>query len=160
MAGQWRQRDRVHAQGDGVIGGDDALVVQAEAAGEIEATRPAAKIAGGLGGGTSEALVVIGAEAIQHGLSVRQSGGAGEPEFADQTVLAGAPGAFDTALGLRRIGGDLLDAELIESASELGRRLFSGELFGEGPVHIIALEDAVTVAIEAERDAVNGDQGV
>lgn len=32
--------------------------------------------------------------------------------------------------GLGRIGGDLLDAELLESASELGRSLFSGELLG------------------------------
>ena len=47
-----------------------------------------------------------------------------------------------------------------ESASELGGRLFSGELFGEGPVGIVALEDGVAVAVEAERDAVGGDHGV
>ena len=45
-------------------------------------------------------------------------------------------------------------------ASQLGRRLFSGELFGQGPVGIVALEDAVAVAIEAERNAVSGDHGV
>src|SRR5258708_30084051 len=43
-----------------------------------------------------------------------------------------------------------LDAELVESPSELSRRLFSGELFGEGPVGIVALEDAVAVAGETE----------
>ena len=37
MAGQWGQREGVRAQGDGVIGGNDALIAQAEAAGEIEA---------------------------------------------------------------------------------------------------------------------------
>ena len=48
----------------------------------------------------------------------------------------------------------------VESASELGGRLFSGELFGEGPVGIVALEDGVTIAVETERDAVGGDHGV
>src|SRR5208283_1129116 len=90
---------------------------------------------------------------------VLQGGGAGEAEFADQTVLASAPGALDAALGLGREGGDLLDAELVQSASQLSRRLFSGELFGQGPVGIVALEDAVAVAVEAERDAVSGDHG-
>ena len=82
-----------------------------------------------------------------------------EAEFADQ-ASAGAPDAFDAALGLRGVGGDLLDAEFVESASKLGGGLFSGELFGEGPVGIVALEDAVTIAVEAERDAVGGDHGV
>ena len=72
---------------------------------------------------------------------MRQSGGLGEAKFADQAILAGAPGAFDAALGLGRVGGDLLDTELVESPPELSRSLFSGELFGEGPVRIVALED-------------------
>ena len=37
LAGQRGQRDEGRAQGDGVIGVDDALVVQAQAAVEIEA---------------------------------------------------------------------------------------------------------------------------
>jgi hypothetical protein len=61
---------------------------------------------------------------------------------------------------LGRVGWDLLDAELVESASELGRSLFSGELFGKGPVGIVALEDAVAVTVETERDAVRQDHGV
>ena len=152
MAGQGWQGDGVRAQGDGVIGGDDALIVQAEAAGEIEAARQGAEVARRFGGGTGEALVVIGAEAGEHGVGLGQSGGVGEAKFADQTVLAGAPGAFDAALGLGRVGGDLLDAEFFEGASELGGRLFSGELFGEGPVGIVALEDGMAVAVEAERE--------
>jgi hypothetical protein len=96
---------------------------------------------------------------IEHGVGLLQRGGAGEAKFADQTILASAPGALDAALGLRRVGGDLLDAELVESPSELGGSLFSGELFGQGPVGIVALEDAVAVAVEAERDAMGGDHG-
>src|ERR1019366_9287554 len=37
--------------------------------------------------------------------------------------------------------------------------LFSGELFGQGPVGIVALEDAAAVAVEAKRDAMRGDHG-
>ena len=83
-----------------------------------------------------------------------------EAKFADQTVLAGAPGALDAALGLGRVGRDLLDAEFFQSPSELGGSLFSGELFGDGPVGIVALEDAMAVAVEAERDAVSDNHGV
>ena len=60
-------------------------------------------------------------------------------------------GARDAALGLGRVGGDLLNAEFLESPPQLSRRLFTGELFGQGPVGIVALEDAVAVAVEAER---------
>src|SRR5271167_2616399 len=42
----------------------------------------------------------------------------------------------------------------------MGGALFAGELFGQGPVGIVALEDAVAVAVEAERHAVRGDHGV
>src|SRR5208283_3661914 len=157
--GQGRQGDGMRAERDGVIGGDDAPIAQAEAAGEIEAARQGAEVAGGGGGGASEALVVVGAEAVEHGVGFGQSGGAGEAEFADQAVLKGAPGALDAALGLGRVGGDLLDAKFFEGASELGGSLFSGELLGEGPVRIVALEDAVAVAVKAERDAVREDHG-
>src|SRR5271166_2517069 len=137
-----------------------SLVVQAQATSEIEAAGQAAKVASGVSGEASEALVVVGAELVEHGVGLLQSGGAGEAKFADQTVLAGAPGALDAAFGLGRVGRNLLDAELFERPSELSGRLFSGELFGQGPVSIVALEDAVAIAVEAERDAVSGDHGV
>ena len=107
-----------------MIGGDDALIVQGQAAGEIKAARQGAEVANGFGGRTGEALVVIGAEAGEHGVGFGQGGGTGESKFADQTVLTGTPGALDTALGLGRVGGDLLDAEFLQRASELSRRLF------------------------------------
>src|SRR5271157_835450 len=150
----------MRAQGDDVVGADHALIAQAEAASEIEAARQRAEVAGGVGGGMGKALVVVGAEAIKHGVGLLQGGGVGEAKFADQAILASAPGTLDAALGLRRVGGNLLNAEFLESASELGGRLFAGELFGEGPVSIVALKDAVAVAVEAERNAVRGDHGV
>jgi hypothetical protein len=53
----------------------------------------------------------------------------------------------------------LLDAKFRQSAAEMSGRLLTGELFGEGPVGIVALKDAVTIAVEAERDAVGGNHG-
>src|SRR5450755_2706376 len=158
--GQGRKRDGLRTQSDGVVGSDHALIAQAEAASQIETARQAAKVAGGVGGGAGKALVVVGAEAGEHGISFRQSSGADETEFADQAILAGAPGALDAALGLRRVSGNLLDAEFLQGASQLGGSLFAGELFGQGPVSIVALEDAVAVAVEAEGYAVRGDHGV
>src|ERR1019366_7387184 len=101
MAGQGRQREGVGAQRGGCASGHDALIAQAEAAGQIEATGQGAKVARGVGGGAGEALVLVGAEAIEHDVGLLQSGGTGEAEFADQTVLKSAPGAFDAALSLR-----------------------------------------------------------
>src|SRR5664280_1352250 len=124
MARQGGQGDGVGAQADRVVGGDDALIAQAEATGQIEAARQGAKVASGLGGRAGEALLVIGAEAGEHHIGLLQSGGLGQAKFADQTVLASAPDAFDAALGLGRVGGDLLHAEFLEGASQLGRRFF------------------------------------
>src|SRR5450432_3943445 len=143
-----------------MVGGHDPLVAQAEAAGEIEAARQAAEVGSGVSGATGEALAVVGTEAREAGVAFGTSGGLSQAKFADQTVLISAPGGLDAALGLRRVGGDLLDAELVEGASQLSGGLFSGELFGQGPVRIVALEDGVAVAIEAERDAVGGDHEV
>src|ERR1700687_4193903 len=41
----------------------------------------------------------------------------------------------------------------------MGGALFTGELFGQGPVGIVALEDAMAVAVETERHAVSSDHG-
>jgi hypothetical protein len=42
----------------------------------------------------------------------------------------------------------------------MGGALLSGELFGESPVGIVALKDAVAIAVQAEGDAMSGDHGV
>src|ERR1019366_4757855 len=103
MTGQGRQRDGVRAEGDGVIGGDDALIAQAEAAGEIEAAGQGAEIAsggrGGPGRAPGEGLVGVVAKAGGAGVGLLPSGGVGEAKFAGQTVLESAPSAFDAALG-------------------------------------------------------------
>ena len=136
-------------EGDDVVGADHALVAEAEAAVEIEARGQGAEVALGLTSGDGKALVVIGAEAGEDLVGGVEIASLSEAEFADQAVLAGAPGALDAALGLGRVSGNLLDAEFLQSAAELGGRLLAGELFGQGPVGIVALKDAVAVAVEA-----------
>ena len=130
-----------------MIGADHALVAETEAACEIETRGQSAEVALGLTSRDSEALVIVGAEAGEDVVGGVEIAGLGEAEFADQAVLAGAPGALDAAFGLGGVGGDLLNAEFFEGATQLGGRLFSSELFGHGPVGIVALEDTVAVAV-------------
>jgi hypothetical protein len=84
-------------------------------------------------------LVEIGDEAIEDFVGLLASGSAGEAKFADQPILRGAQEALDASLGLRRVRGDLLDAEFVEGAADLGGKLPAGEFFGDRPVRIVAL---------------------
>ena len=78
LAGQGRQRNGECGQGNGVVGGDDAQVAQAEAASPIEAAQQGAEVANGIGGGAGETLVVVDAELGQYGVGLRQGGGVDE----------------------------------------------------------------------------------
>ncbi len=46
-----------------------------------------------------------------------------------ESVLEGAPEAFDSSFGLRRASADPGDAEFVEDASDLGQQRLAGELF-------------------------------
>jgi hypothetical protein len=117
---QGGKRDGVGAEGDDVIGADHALIAEAEAAGKIETRREGAEVGLRLASGDGEALVVVGAEASEDLVGGVEIAGVGEAEFADQAVLAGAPGALDATFGLGRVGGDLLDAEFFQSPTQMG----------------------------------------
>ncbi len=103
-------------------------------------------------GPAGEAAVEVGDEDAQHGVGGIEIVGLSEAEFAAQTILEHAPEAFDATFGLRTASGDEGDAELLESASELGGLTFSGELFFHRPEVVVAYEDAAVIAIEGERD--------
>ena len=77
---------------------------------------------------------------------------------AGQTILKSAPEAFDAALGLRTVSRDVGDAELLEGAAELGGFAAAGELFFDRPVIVVTDEDAVAVAIEADRNTAAAQQ--
>jgi hypothetical protein len=87
----------VGAESDDVVEADHARIAETEAAGEIEARWEGAEVALGVAGGDGEALVVVGTEAGQDVVGGVEIAGLSEAEFADQAVLAGAPGALDAA---------------------------------------------------------------
>ena len=55
----------------------------------------------------AEAPVVVGKEAAENFIGRLEIAGAGQPQFAGEAILKGAPEAFDAAFGLRRVGGDV-----------------------------------------------------
>jgi len=106
----------------------------------------------------TEAPVVIRKESAEDFVGRFQIANPGQPQFAGEAILKGAPEAFDAAFGLRRVGSNVGDAELLESATELGRLPFPCELFFDGPVIVVADEHAVTISVKAERDATAAQQ--
>ena len=108
----------------------------------------------GLARSAAEASVVVGQETAQDLVGGRKLSGSSQTQFAGKTILKGASEAFDAALGLGRVGGDAGNTQLRKRAAELGRLSFTRELFFHRPVLIVAHEDAVTIAVEAERDAI------
>src|SRR5271169_1494817 len=106
----------------------------------------------------AEAAIVVGEKAAEDCVGRFDIGGAGQPEFAGQAILKSAPEALDAALGLRTVGRDVGDAELLEGAAELGWLAATGELFFERPVIVVTDEDAVAVAIEADRNTMAAQQ--
>src|ERR1039458_9797221 len=109
---------------------------------------------------TTEATVVVGQEAAKDLVGGVQIVGAGQTQLTGEAILKSAPEAFDAALGWGTLGGDVGDTELVESAAELCGLLAAGELFFHRPVIVVANEDAVAIAIEAERYAEAAQQAV
>src|SRR5271166_5143271 len=101
-----------------------------------------------------EAAVVVSHENAQHGIGGVQIAGLSQAEFAGEAVLEHAPKAFDAALGLWAASGDEGDAELLQSAAELGGLTLSGELFFHRPEVVVAHEDAAVIAIKGQRSTV------
>ena len=134
-----------------IVVADRALVM--EAADAIEIFGSGTPSFFGIARRATEATVVIGQEAAQDLVGGVQIVGTGQTQFTGEAILKGAPEAFDATLGLRTLGSDVGDAELIQRATELCGVAVAGELFFHRPVIVVANEDAVSVAIEAERYA-------
>ncbi len=105
-----------------------------------------------------EAAVVVGDEFAQHGVGGVEIMSASKAEFTAQAILQHAPEAFDAAFSLGAMSGDEGDAELFQGAAELGRLAFASELFIDGPVVVVADEDAAVIAVKSERHAVTAQQ--
>jgi len=99
----------------------------------------------------SETAVVVGDKFAQHGVGGVDVGRLGQTQFTGEAILQDAPEAFDAAFGLGTIGSDKGDAELFQGAAELRGLAFSSELFVDGPVVVVADEDAAVIPVEGER---------
>jgi hypothetical protein len=139
-----------------VVVADGALVK--EAADAVEAVRCGTPGGFHLAGLFGETAVVVGDESAQHGVGGVEIMSASKAEFAAQAILQHAPEAFDAAFGLRAVGGDEGDGQLFQGAAELGRLTFTGELFLDGPVVVVADEDAAVIAVKSERHTVAAEQ--
>ena len=77
---------------------------------------------GRLVGGHREAAVVLSqVDLAQEPVGGLDGGASGQRQLLGQTVLEGAKGALAAAPGLRRVGRDVADAELLERPSDLGQ---------------------------------------
>ena len=88
---------------------------------------------------TAEAAIVIGQEAAQDLVGGVQIVGGGQAQFAGETILQGAPEAFDAPLSLRTLGSNVGDAELFQGATELRGLPAASELFFHRPVIVVEL---------------------
>lgn len=143
--------EEMGAEGQGVIIGDGAEVLEAEHRIRIEALGPGPVDRLRVGGGLGEARIVAGDEATEESIGVRVGLDAGHAELGDKAILQGAEEALDPSLGLGTAGGDPADAQFVEDASDLRGSGATAELFFERPgLARRALEDAVTIGVAGE----------
>ena len=133
---------------DNVVVADDALV--SEATDAVEIIRSRAPGFNTVAWSAGEAAVVIGDELLQYGVGCRQIASVGETKLAGEAVLQHAPETLDAAFGLGALRGDEGDAELFQSATELRGLALAGKLFVDGPVLVVAGEDAAAIAVEGQ----------
>ena len=109
------------AVGDAIVLADLPLLLDAQDLVEIDAGngREGRALAGGL---NREAGVVFRQIAVaDEGVGRLHIGYAGEPQFLRQPILQRRERPLGSPSGLRRIGPDMLDAQLLERPSDLGR---------------------------------------
>lgn len=137
--------------GHGVVGGDGALHLDGEhiaPLGLLDRHEGGAR----LGRGDGETAVVARQIALLEEAVGRLGGGdAGQLELLGQAVLQGAEGPLAAPASLRRVGRDVLDAELGQGASNLGQHALGHLGAGFRRVEVVAR----AVGIEAAGQAVN-----
>src|SRR5579862_3401730 len=141
-----------------VVVADAALVMKAADA--IEIFGSGAPSFFGFTRRASEAAVVVGQEAAQDLVGGVQVMGTGQAQLAGETILKGAPETFDASLSLGALSSDVGDAELLQRAAKLCGFTSASEFFFHRPMIIVANEDAVAVAVEAEGNAEAAQQAV
>jgi hypothetical protein len=105
----------------------------------------------------AETTIEVRQKRRQERIGGRPSGRAPQPELAHEPILQRGPETFDAAFGLGRPGLDIPDAELLQHAPDVSRRLGARQLFRQTPVAIIAHQDVDPVAVERHRQAGRGE---
>ena len=134
-----------------VVVANDAFVGEAADAFQIVRGGPPSQF--GFAGPASKAAIVVDEEASQDTIGRVQIAGVGQAKFAGEAILEHAPEALDAAFGLRRLRGDEGDCELLKSATKLSGLAAANKLFVNGPMIIVASEDAAAIAVEGDGDA-------
>lgn len=144
----------VRAEGDGVVVGDDARVLEAEDGIRDEMGGPGTIGALWPGCRPGKARIVASEESREEGVRGVCGGDAREAQFGDEPILQGAKDALNAALGLRTGGGHPVDPEFLQEATHLRRGARPLELFFEAPARGAgAPEDAVAVGVGGEGEA-------
>ncbi len=108
-------------EGDAIVVADLALFLEAEDLGEIDAGDRDESHAFLLGLDGETRIMGGDVDVPDKGVGGLDRGDPGERQLLRQAVLQGLEDAFRTASGLRRIGRDMFDAQMLEGASDLGR---------------------------------------
>ena len=141
-----------------VVVADQAFVMEAADVVEVFGSRTPSFF--GFARRATETSVVVRQESAQDLVGGDPIIGSGQTQFAGETILKSAPETFDAALGLRTLGSDIGDAELLQSTAELSRLTATGELLFHGPVIVIADEDTVAVTVETDSNAEAAQQAI
>ena len=142
--------------GDGIVGGNGALVLDAQdiaPLGFCDGHKGRSRF----GGLDRETGVVAGnVGLLQEAVGGGDVADLRQPEFLGQAVLQGAEHAFRTPARLRRIGRNMLDAELSQGASDLGEGVLGNLAAGLRGVEIMA----AAVGIERAEQPLRGLSGI
>lgn len=68
----------------------------------------------------SKPFVVAPDEGLKDGMSLFQGGSTCQAQLKDQPLLEGLEGSFDATFGLRGMGGDVLNTQLVQDTADLG----------------------------------------
>lgn len=145
------------AQLHGVVVLDGALVL--EAANPLEMRRGGPPGGIRMRRGLREARIVLREKPVKHALGLFHCAGLGQPEFDHETILKRPKEPLDAPPGLRRMGADPADPQLLERPADLRRLGAALELLGQGERGAgIAMKNAMPIGVDGSRQAIAPDE--